>query len=133
MRATQPRTETGYIALMFVLIVGAAALAISLTLLMVGTDRQRETSVDQQATQARALADSCADEALQRIHDNIAFSGTDSLSLGAGTCSYTVTVTSGTVRTIATSGMAGNVVRKDQVSVTIGTSSISITSWQEVS
>lgn len=127
------RNESGYIALLTVLIVGAAVTAIGLTLLTNGADAQRTALIEQQSKQARALAGACAEEALQVIHDNIAFSGTGSLTLGQGTCSYTVVVTAGTTRTVTVSGTVGNVVKKIQTYVTIGSSSISASSWQEVS
>ncbi len=127
------RNDSGYVALLAVLIVGAAATAIALALLVKGADSQRSGLIEQQSKQARVLATACAEEALQQIHDNIAFAGTNTLSLGQGSCTYTVTVTAGTTRTVAASGTVGNVVRKAQAYVTIGTSSISITSWQEVS
>ena len=125
--------ESGYVALLTVLIVGAAAAAIALVLLTSGADSQRAALVEQQSKQARALAVACGEEALQQIHDNIAYSGTNSLSLGQGNCTYIVTVSSGTARTLAATGVVGNVVRKVQINVTINASSISITSWQEVS
>lgn len=125
--------ESGYIALLAVLIIGAAATAISLALLMTGTDSQRSTLAEQQSKQARSLAIACTEEGLQQIHDNTAFSGTNTLSLGQGSCIYTVTVTGGTTRSLTTSGTVGSIVRKIQTYVTIGSSSISITSWQEVS
>ena len=125
--------ESGYVALLTVLIVGAVATAVGLALLTTGTDAQRATLVQQRSKQARSLAVACTHEALQQVHDNIAFTGTNSLSLGQGSCIYVVTVTAPTTRSIAVSGTVGNVVKKIQVYVTIGTSSISITSWQEVS
>lgn len=123
----------GYIALLAVLVVGAAATAISLALLTVGTDSQRSALAELQSKQAHALAVACAQEALQVVHDNVAFSGTGSLTIGQGTCSYTVTITAGTTRTITASSLVNNIVKKIQVYVTIGTSSISIISWQDVS
>lgn len=125
--------QRGYVALMAVLIIGAVALAISLVLLTTGADSQRTSLVAQQSKQARSLAVACAEEALQVVHDNIAYTGTSNLSLGQGSCTYTVTVTAATTRTIVVSGTVGNVVRKIQAYVTIGSSSISVTSWQEVS
>ncbi len=127
------QNQQGYIALLAVLIVGAAATAIALTLLSTGTDAQRSTLITQQSTQARQLANACAEEALLVIHDNTAYTGTGSLTLGAGSCTYTVTNTGSTTRTISTSATINNVVRRAIVYVTIGASSISITSWQEVS
>lgn len=126
------QNESGYIALLSVLIIGAAATAIGLVLLTTGADSQRSMLVEQQSKQARALAVACGEEALQLIHDNVAFSGTNTLSLGQGNCNYIVAVTAATTRTITVSGTVGSVVKKILVYVTIGTSSISITSWQEV-
>jgi type II secretory pathway component PulK len=127
------RRQAGYVALLTVLVVGAAATAIALVLLTSGVNSQRSTLIEQQSKQSRGLAVACAEEALQLIHDNIAFSGTNTLTLGQGTCIYTVSVTAATTRSVVVSGTVGNVVKKIQLSVTIGTSSISITSWQEVS
>ena len=127
------RRERGYIALLTVLIVSAIAIAISLVLLTTGINSQRSGLVEQQSKQARALAIACAQEALQQIHDNIGFTSTGNLSMGQGSCTYTVTSTGTTTRSILATGTVGNVVRKIQTYATIGSSSISITSWQEVS
>lgn len=125
--------QGGYVALIAVLIIGAAAVAISLALLMTGTDSQRAALTHQRSKQARALAIACAQEALQQIHDVSAFTGTNNLNLGQGSCTYTVTSTGASTRTVTASGTVGDVVRKVQVYVTINASSISVTSWQEVS
>ena len=124
--------EQGYVALISVLIVGTATLAVGLSLLINGSDSQRVTLSSQESTQARKLADACVEEALQKMNETISFTGTNTLTLGQGGCSYTVTNTGGSARTIVTSGIVGETTRKVQVYVTI-TTSISITSWQEVS
>jgi hypothetical protein len=126
------RSEAGYIALITVLVVGAAAAAIALALLLGGTDSQRSTLIEQQSAQARSLANACAEEAMQQIHDNIAYAGSNTLTLGQGGCTYSVTMQTGITRSITVSGTVGNVVRKIQAYATIGSTSISITSWQEV-
>lgn len=123
----------GYVALMAVLIVGAASVAISLALLITGADSQRSSLVTQQSAQALSLASACAEEALQQIHDDTAYTGSDNLTLGQGTCTYTVTNTGGSNRTIDTTGTVNIDTRKLKIYATIGVSSISITSWQEVS
>ncbi len=127
------KLQDGYIALIAVLVVGAATLAIALALLVGGTDSQRSALITQQSAGARSLAKSCVEEALQQIRDNAAFTDTNTLAFGQGNCTYTVTNTGGNNRTIDASGTVGNVVRKIQAHATINTSSISITSWQEVS
>jgi hypothetical protein len=127
------RTEDGYVALIAVLIVGAAATAIALTLLLVGTDSQRSTLAEQQNKQARALAIACGQEALQQIHDNVAFSTTSgSLSLGQGSCTYTVTITSPVTRIVTGIGTVGTLTKKVQTNATIGATTATIGTWQEV-
>jgi hypothetical protein len=126
-------SERGYVALLSVLVLGAIATAIAVALLTTGADSQRQALVSQQSAQAGGLVDACVEEALQEIHDSTTFTGTDTFSLGQGSCSYTVTNTGGANRTISVNSIVGSVVRKAAVYVTIGASTISITSWQEVS
>lgn len=125
--------SSGYVALLAVLITGAATVSIGLGLLLTGVDAQRGTLVKQQSQQANNLAQACAEEALQLMHDTTTFTGSDDLTLGAGTCTYTVTNTGGSNRTIDATGTVNGIVRKLKIYATIGASSISITSWQEVS
>jgi len=125
--------QGGYVALMAVLMIGAAATAIALGLLVGGTDSQRSTLVAQQSAQARSAANACAEEALQVMHDTTSYVGTSNLTLATGACSYTVSSTGASTRIIDTTGTVGDVVRRVKIYVTITSSSLSITSWQEVS
>lgn len=127
------RTDQGYIALLSIIIVGAAAMATALILLTTGTNAQKNSLTTQQSIQARQLVQACAEEALQVIHDTTSYIGTNSLTLGAGSCAYTVASTGTSTRLLTISGSVGGVVRKAAVYVTINSSSISVTSWQEVS
>jgi len=125
--------QGGYIALILVLIVSAASLAIALTMLMTSTDSQRSILVSQQSIQARGSASACAEEALQQIHDNNAFTGTNSLSLSTGSCSYTVTNTGGNNRNIDASATVGNSTRKLKIQVTVQSSGLNLATWQDSS
>lgn len=124
--------QSGYIALVAVLIIGAASVAIAVGTLTLGADTTRAALINQQSAQAKGLANACAEEALQVVHDNTTYTGTNSLTLSTGNCNYTVTNTGGSNRVIDTTGTVDNIVRKVKVYVTIGSSSISVTSWQEV-
>lgn len=124
--------QSGYIALMGVLVIGAVATATALTLLVISADSQRSTLIEQQSTQAHGLAVACGEEALQQMQENTAYTGSGNLTLGQGSCTYTVTNTGGTGRSILSTGTVGNLLRKIQIGATIGTSNISITSWQDV-
>ena len=122
----------GYIALLAVLVVGAASLAIATALLLTAADSQRSTLISQESAEARSLATACAEEAIQQIHDNTSFTGTNGLTLGQGTCSYTVTNPGGSSRTVTASGTVNTTIRRLQISITVGASSLSVSSWQEV-
>jgi hypothetical protein len=124
--------QSGYIALISVLIVGAAATAVALVLLATGADSQRSALVTQQSKQARALAVACAEEAAQIVHDNVAFSGTNTISLGQGSCTYIVGRPTATTRLLSATGTVGEVVRKLSATATVGTSAITMSSWKDV-
>lgn len=126
------KNQHGYIALMTVLIVGAVSIAICTTLLLTGTDAARSTLNEQYSVQARKLADACGEEALQIIHDTPSFTGTSTLTLSTGTCSYTVTSTGASTRTIDANSTVNGVVRKIQAYVTINVTNLNISSWQEL-
>ncbi len=124
--------QQGYVALMTVLIVGAAATAIATVLLAVGADSARYTLAEQQSRQARSLALACGQEALQQLHDNVAYTGTDvPLTLGQGNCTYTVGVADGAVRVISAVGTVGTLTKKIQATATIGATTMTVSSWQD--
>ncbi len=126
--------QAGYVALIAVLIIGAIATAIGITLLSIGADSQRSALTRLQSGQARALAVACGQEALQRIHDNVAYTTTNgSLSLGQGGCTFKVTVNSPTLRNVSAVGTVGSVTRKILTTVTVGATVLSGVSWQDVS
>jgi len=122
----------GYLTLISILIVGAVGIAITTSLILLGLSSSRTSFALEQSNQAKALANTCAEEALEQIRDSTPFSGSGNLTLGQGTCAYTVTNTGGQDRTITVSGTVGTIVRK--VSITIDTINpqINITAWQEV-
>jgi hypothetical protein len=125
--------ESGYIALISVLIIGAVSVTIATALLVTGADAQQENLSRQQSLIAQQAAAGCAEEALQQIHDNTAFTATNTaVTIDTTNCNYTVTNTGSSTRTITTTSTSGNVVRKIQVYVTINASSLSISSWQEM-
>ena len=123
----------GFIALLSVLIVTAVAVSITVALLIMGVGSSRTSFARQQSTQARALADACAEEALQEIHDSVSYEGSDTLTLGQGTCDYRVTKLTGQNRTIDATGTVGTIIRKVNVVIDSITPDINILSWQEVS
>ena len=125
-------TQKGYIALITVLVTGAVGVAIAVSLLLLGLASSRTSFALEQSNQAKALANACSEEALQQIRDSTSFTGTGTLSLGLGTCSYTVTSQVGQNRTATSTGTVGTILRKVKIIIDTINPSINVTSWQEV-
>lgn len=130
----KPRTtdSTGFVTLIGVLLVGVVGVAIALSLLLLGVDNSRTSFAIEQSSQAKALANACTEEALQRIRDSFTFTGSGNLTLGQGTCSYTVSNQGAQNRTVIATGVVGAVTRRVKV-VVLGVNPVLVlTSWQEV-
>jgi len=124
--------KKGYIALITVLVTGAIGVAVAVSLLLLGLSSSRTSFSLEQSNQAKALANSCAEEALQKIRDSVPFEGSDGLALGQGTCEYTVTKQTAQNRTITASGAVGTLIRKTKIIINKITPAIQVVSWQEV-
>jgi hypothetical protein len=122
----------GFVTLLSVLILAAVSTAVSVSLLVLGLASSRTSFSLQQLHEAKSLADTCAETALQKVRDTTSFSGTGGVNLGTGSCSYTVTAQSGEQRTITASGVVGSLTRKVKITITQINPSITISAWQEV-
>lgn len=126
-------TKQGYITLMSVLIVGAIGATIATSLILLGLGVSRNSFALEQSSIARALANSCSEEALQQIRDSTPFTGTGSLFLEQGICEYEVINNGGQDRTIIASSTVKTIVRKVKITIDTINPDINIVSWQEVS
>lgn len=124
--------KSGYIALITVLVTGAVGVAIAVSLLLLGLGSSRTSFALEQSNQTKALANACAEEALQQIKDSTPFTGAGNLTLGQGSCNYTVTSGGAQNRTITSTGTVGTIIRKVKITIDKITPSINVTSWQEV-
>lgn len=122
----------GYIGLISVLIVAAVAVTVATTVIGLGISSSRSSFAGVQSAQARGLANACAETALQRIRDFLPFSGNGTLTLGQGSCNFTVTRLTGQNRTVVAAGFVGSMVRRVSISVTQINPEILFSSWQEV-
>ncbi|MDP3973694.1 MAG: hypothetical protein Q8P92_02565 [Candidatus Daviesbacteria bacterium] len=125
------KNQKGYIVLITVLVIGAIGVAIAVSVLWLGLGSSKSSFSQEQSNQAKALVNACSEEALQQIRDSIPFTGTGNLTLGQGTCTYTVTNDGGTNRTITATGTVGTIVRKVKITIDTINPKINITSWQE--
>lgn len=125
-------SKQGFVALLAVLVLSAIGTAIATSVILSGLGSSRTSFALIQSYQAKAIADACMEEGLERIRDSAPFTGTGSLTIGAGTCSYTVVSGGGQNRTATSSGTVGSNIRKVKVTIDKINPAIEITSWQEV-
>ena len=122
--------QSGYIALVSVLVVSTIAVAVTISLIFLGLGSSRSSFVHQQSAQAKNLANACVHKALLEItHNN--FTGSGNLYFQYGSCSYLVTDLGGTNRDVRGEAIVGNITRRVKVLVD-QVSPANVTSWQEV-
>lgn len=124
--------KKGFVALISIIIIGAAAVSVAVSLLLLGVGASKTSLTLEQSGQTKGLANACAEQALEIIKENPSYSGTGNLTLGQGTCSYSVIDRSGQNKTINAAGTAGSSIRKVKINVNQITPIINIASWQEV-
>lgn len=125
-----PKTS-GFITLISVLILGAVGVAVMSSLILLGLGSSRTSFATEQSLQARGLADACGELGLDTIRGNTSYVGTTNAVFGNGTCSFTVTNTGGTTRSVVSTGTVGTIVRHATI-VVATVSPVTLTSWQEV-
>lgn len=127
------KRESGYIALISVLLVGAIGLAIALSLLWLGVSNAKYAQANNYADQAKAMADYCVEMALLNVHTNLNYYGGDTITnLGDSCVIVTVSGKGNRGRTIQAIGTSGTVTRKVQVEIERVRPQIKLISWQEV-
>jgi YbbR domain-containing protein len=119
----------GAVMLVLILIIGAVALLISLSLGLSSISENQISLYQSQSTQAFLNADGCAEEALTKLNRNNLYTG-ETITLENTTCTITVTG-SGPTRTVTVSATNTDYTHKIQIGVIIY-STFSITSWQEL-
>lgn len=124
--------QKGYITLLSTLFLVAIGGVVAGSLILLGLGFSKTSFALEQSNQAKALANACSEEALEKIQESNPFSGSATLSLDGGTCIYTVTKLTGQNRTITSSGTVGTIIRKVSISIDKINPNINITSWQEV-
>lgn len=125
--------KDGYIVLVTVLILGAVGLSIAISIILLGLGQSRSSASLDQLNQAKALANACVEEALQQIRDLDTYEGSGELTIGNGTCGFTVINQGSDNREVQATGTIGKISRKIKVIVDNISPEINISSWQEVS
>ncbi len=122
----------GYITLLSVLIVGAVGTAIAVSLLLLGVGASRTSFALEQSHQVKALTNACVEEALEVIRETNLFSGTTTLVIGAGSCSFGISLGAGEIRRVFASSTIGTITRKASTTVSAINPVIVVVGWQEI-
>lgn len=84
-------------------------------------------------TQAQALANACAELALEKLKLDLAYVGNETLSVGTSSCQViSVTGTGNTNRVINAQATINSITRKVKVTISTVNQLTVISSWQEV-
>ena len=84
--ATFNNMQKGFAILLSVLVLAAVGMFISTTLLLLSLSASQTAGSLQESTQAKALASSCVETALQQLILSNSYTGAGSATLGAGSC-----------------------------------------------
>ena len=126
----QPHCAKGYVLLISVIIVGAIAVSIAVSLLFLGVGDSKNAISHQWSEQSKAGVNACAEESLQQIRSNINFTGTGNLNINNGTCTYTVANTGGSTRSIVVSSTVSSINRRVTITISALNPKI-VATWQE--
>lgn len=124
----------GYITLGNVIAVGSMALAVAISLLVIGINTYEETDSIKKGTIVQSLADACAEIALNEIKINKNYAGNETLTINDDTCKIEPTVFNqdGSI-TLNVSGTKNDTTSKLQIIISGTTPSVQISSWKSVS
>ncbi|MBI3495146.1 hypothetical protein HY065_00795 [Candidatus Berkelbacteria bacterium] len=125
-------STSGFITMLSVLIASALGTVVAVSLLELGIGATKAAAAFGYSRQARSLGSACGEVALQKIADSQGYTGSDTIPLGAGSCTYTVSSDGGQNDTITASGTVGTTVRKIKITIDQIQPKIHVTSWQEV-
>ncbi len=122
----------GYITLLSIMVVGAAALSLTTAALLSSINFSKISTSLNHSSLARSHAESCAHEALERIRINNSFVGSGSIAAQSGSCDYQIIDLGGESRIIQSTGTVDDSVKKIIVTIDALAPVIGIKAWQEV-
>lgn len=125
--------ERGFIALTSLLVISAAALAVAVSISLLGIGEAKSSLDFKKGQETLKIAEGCVEEALLRLRDNAGYSG-GSLNVGDGSCTINISGTDSNWVIDVSAEITGppDYVRSLQITVKRTGNSINILTWQEV-
>lgn len=96
------------------MIAGAIGLSVSIPILLLGIDTERQSLSTLHEAQAIQILDTCLEKGLFSIKENSGYEGLETLAFAGGNCVVTVLALDGIVHLYATSTVA-DIVKKAQI------------------
>ena len=125
--------QQGYIALITILIISGVVLLIASSTGLFGISETDMGLIENQSTEAYYLANACAEYALERLKNNLNYSGNETLDINDGSCYvHPLEGVGNEDRVIKVIGTLANQTRKIKITIEEVNPSITISSWQEV-
>ena len=129
----QPASRNkGFVIIYAVILTGSVVLAMALYFTWLASFSLRTGIQLKKSEQARHLANTCAEIALQKIWDDKNFSGSGNFSGHGGNCTYQVNNLGGDNREVRATGTMDTLTRKAKVSINKVGGLVGVTTWQEV-
>jgi hypothetical protein len=127
------KTKRGYVTMVTIIILVAVASVMITSSILISTENFQASQRTRLALEAKALAETCAEVALNTLKTNIFYTGNVTLTYSYGTCQIlTITGSGNTNRTITTQSTLDGVTKKSQIVVQTINPNTVITSWQEI-
>lgn len=130
----QHQRGKAYVTILTIAVLLVITVTVTVTVVTVLVDNTISYRVTTESDVARYNADACAEVAINKLKENLAYAGAnETITLDRGTCTIANISGSGNSnRIITTSGTYNNVVRKLSINVLSVNPSTSISSWTEV-
>ncbi|MFA6474700.1 MAG: hypothetical protein WCV88_00690 [Patescibacteria group bacterium] len=125
------KPSNGYTILVAVILISAVALIVATTLALTSINSLRDQRIDNAAVIAQATVNGCGELALLAIQQNTSFTGTVNTTVNGNACTYIVTNTGGSTRTVTATATYNTVTRNITILVNQVTPNITFTSWLE--
>lgn len=127
------KKQKGYAVLYIVILVGSAVLAIVVYYSWLASFSLRNEFQMRNSKQARYLADTCGEVALEIIRENESFSGSGNIaSIFGGSCEYQVNIIDSQYGEVNATGNFKDAERKVKISIDKSGSALKATSWRDV-
>ena len=131
--AYDKNNQDGYIVIYSVVIISAIVLTIIFSVSWISLSSIKSSHVLINSKQSKAMANACAETALQNIRNDINYSGSDNLTINGNSCSYEVFNQGGKDRIIQAESSVSDNISKIKILIDKINPQINILSWQEIS